>query len=56
MEAAVIIVVASAIGDLRDLLPNRDIFGFLILLPLMWAGLRGSNVMPRPPHSSLAVR
>ena len=53
MEAAVIIVVASAIGavayspiiggDLRDLLPNRDIFGFLILLPLMWAGLRGNQ-------------
>ena len=53
MEAAVIIVVASAIGavayspiiggDLKDLLPNRDIFGFLILLPLMWAGLRGNQ-------------
>jgi PAS domain S-box-containing protein len=53
MEAAVIIVVASAIGavayspiiggDLNDPLPNRDIFGFLILLPLMWAGLRGNQ-------------
>jgi PAS domain S-box-containing protein len=53
MEAAVIIVVASAIGavayspiiggDLNDPLPNRDIFGFLILLPLMWAGLCGTQ-------------
>ena len=53
MEAAVIIVVASAIGavayspiiggDLKDLLPDRDLFGFLILLPLMWAGLRGNQ-------------
>ena len=30
-------------GELSEVLPNRDLLGFLILLPLMWAGLRGNQ-------------
>ncbi len=52
-EAAIIIVVAAAVGvtayspaiggELSETLPNRDLLGFLILLPLMWTGLRGNQ-------------
>jgi MASE1 len=45
------LLVSSAIGvaayspssDLPDLFPYRAAVGFLILLPLMWAGLRGNQ-------------
>src|SRR5258708_30219041 len=30
-------------NDLNVLLPYRSLFGFLVLLPLMWAGLRGNQ-------------
>jgi PAS domain S-box-containing protein len=30
-------------NDLNVLLPYRSLFGFLVLLPLMWAGLRGNR-------------
>jgi PAS domain S-box-containing protein len=53
VEAAAVVVVAGAIGmaaygpaiggELSEVLPNRDLIGFLILLPLMWAGLRGNQ-------------
>jgi PAS domain S-box-containing protein len=53
LEAGAIFVVAAAIGviacspligsDFDDLLPYRGMLGFLILLPLMWAGLRGNQ-------------
>jgi PAS domain S-box-containing protein len=53
METAAILVAAAAIGvvayspliasDLKNLLPYRGMLGFLILLPLMWAGLRGNQ-------------
>ncbi len=53
LEAAAIFIVAAAIGglaysplvgaDLDALLPDRSLLGFLILLPLMWAGLRGNQ-------------
>jgi hypothetical protein len=53
VEAAAVVVVAGAIGaaaycpaiggELSEVLPNRDLLGFLILLPLMWAGLRGNQ-------------
>jgi len=53
LETAAIIVAAAAIGvvayspsiggDLNGLLPYRGMPGFLILLPLMWAGLRGTQ-------------
>ncbi len=58
LEAAGIFVVAGAIGfvayspligsdliggDLNGLLPYRSLLGFLVLLPLMWAGLHGNQ-------------
>jgi PAS domain S-box-containing protein len=53
LETAAIFVASAAIGvvafspliagDLNDLLPYRGMLGFLILLPLMWAGLRGNQ-------------
>ena len=53
VEAAAVVVVAGAIGmaaygpaiggELSEVLPNRDLIGFFILLPLMWAGLRGNQ-------------
>jgi PAS domain S-box-containing protein len=53
LETAAIFVAAATIGvvaylplvagDLNDLLPHRGMLGFLILLPLMWAGLRGNQ-------------
>ncbi len=53
MQAAAIFLAAAAIGvvayspliggDLADFLPHRGLLGFLILLPLLWAGLRGSQ-------------
>ena len=30
-------------GGLKALLPYQSLFGFLVLLPLMWAGLRGNQ-------------
>src|SRR5207248_603815 len=30
-------------NDLNVLLPHRSLLGFLVLLPLMWAGLRGNQ-------------
>jgi PAS domain S-box-containing protein len=30
-------------NDLNELLPHRNLLGFLVLLPLMWAGLTGSQ-------------
>src|SRR5205085_10738910 len=30
--------------DLNVLLPYRSLLGFLVLLPLMWAGLRGNQL------------
>jgi PAS domain S-box-containing protein len=51
LEAAAILIAASVIGlaaygpslghDINGLLPYRGVLGFLILLPLMWAALRG---------------
>jgi PAS domain S-box-containing protein len=51
--AAAVFIIAAAIGivafgplkrgDLDALLPHRGVVGFLILLPLMWAGLRGKQ-------------
>src|SRR6202043_2577543 len=29
--------------DLNVLMPHRSLLGFLVLLPLMWAGLRGNQ-------------
>jgi len=53
MEAAIIIVATAAIAmaayspaignELSKTLPDRDLLGFLILLPLMWAILRGNQ-------------
>ena len=53
LETAAIIVAAATIGvvaysppiggDLNGLLPYRGMPGFLILLPLMWAGLRSTQ-------------
>ena len=53
LEAAAILILASAIGTvafspviggiLNDLQPQQKLFGFLILLPLMWAALRGNR-------------
>jgi len=53
LEPAAIFIAATAIGvvayspllggDLDDLLPYRGLLGFLILLPLMGAGLRGNR-------------
>ena len=53
LETTAIIVAAAAIGvvayspaiggDLNGLLPYRGMPGFLILLPLMWAGIRGTQ-------------
>ncbi len=50
LQAAAIFLAAAVIGavayspliggDLDDLLPHRGLLGFLILLPLLWAGLR----------------
>jgi integral membrane sensor domain MASE1 len=52
-ETIAIIVATVAIGmisyspaignELSETLPNRDLLGFLILLPLIWAGLRGNQ-------------
>lgn len=58
LDTAAIFVLAGAIGviayspligsdliggDLDGLLPYRSLFGFFVLLPLMWAGLRGNQ-------------
>jgi len=54
MEAVAIFILAAAIGFiafgpqsgsllLNDLQPYRSLLGFLVLLPLMWAGLRGNQ-------------
>ena len=54
MEAVAIFILAAAIGFiafgpqagnllLNDLLPYRSLLGFLVLLPLLWAGLRGNQ-------------
>jgi PAS domain S-box-containing protein len=53
LEAAALFVAAAAIGvlasgpligsDLDDLWPYRGMLGFLILLPLTWASLRGNQ-------------
>ena len=54
MEAIAIFILAAAIGFiafgpqphkllLNDLQPYRSLFGFLILFPLMWTGLRGNQ-------------
>jgi integral membrane sensor domain MASE1 len=53
LEAAIIVAVAGAIGmvayypanagELGEIVPDRDLLGFLILLPLTWAGLRGNQ-------------
>src|SRR3984885_2979651 len=53
LETTAIFVAVAAIGviaylpliagDLNELLPYRGMLGFLILLPLMWAGLRGNQ-------------
>jgi hypothetical protein len=53
MEAVIIIVATAAIataayspaigGELSKTPPDRDLLGFLILLPLMWAILRGDQ-------------
>jgi len=54
LEAAAIFVLAAAIGiaaygpplidsPLSGLQPYRSLFAFLVLLPLMWAGLRGNR-------------
>jgi PAS domain S-box-containing protein len=53
MGAVVIFIIAAAIGiiavgpmkssDLDELLSHRGVVGFLILLPLMWAGLHGKQ-------------
>src|SRR5262249_13612661 len=57
-ETVAVIVLATAIGiiafsplfgkdsissNLNGLLPYRSLVGFLVLLPLMWAGLRGNQ-------------
>lgn len=52
-EAAAIVIIAAAISvvadgagvgrDLDGLLPYRDMFGFLIFLPLTWAALRANQ-------------
>ena len=52
LEAAAIFILASAIGTvafspvvggiLNDLQPQQSLFGFLVLLPLTWAALRGN--------------
>ena len=53
LRTAAIFIAAAAIGaaaygpplggDLDGLLPYRGMLGFLILLPLLWAGLRGNQ-------------
>ena len=58
LEAAAVSMLVSIIGivayspligsnlisnDLNVLLPHRSLLGFLVLLPLMWAGLRGDQ-------------
>ncbi len=58
LETVVVIILATAIGvtaysplfgsdfissNLNGLLPYRSLVGFLVLLPLMWASLRGSQ-------------
>ena len=54
METVAIFILAAAIGFiafgppaddplLNDLQPYRSLLGFLILLPLLWAGLRGNQ-------------
>jgi PAS domain S-box-containing protein len=53
LESITVFVLVSIIGivaysplignDLNVLVPHRNLLGFLVLLPLMWAGLRGSR-------------
>jgi len=58
LESAVVSILVSFIGivayspligsnlisdDLNVVLPHRSLLGFLVLLPLMWAGLRGNR-------------
>jgi PAS domain S-box-containing protein len=58
LETVAVIILATAIGiiaysplfgsdfvssNLTDLIPYRSLVGFLVLLPLMWAGLRGNQ-------------
>ena len=61
LEAVAIFALAAAVGIiafgpaaggpvLNDLQPYRSLLGFVVLIPLMWAGLRGNQ-----PHAAAAA-